>query len=94
MEREIITLCGSTRFREEFREVERKLTLNGKIVLPPAIYGKSEGIEYSKEMAKKLPHLEESEAIKQIIASAELDPNGPVANRFAEYISLALTTFF
>ena len=45
-------------------------------------------------MAKKLPHLEESEAIKQIIASAELDPNGPVANRFAEYISLALTTFF
>jgi biopolymer transport protein ExbD len=47
-----------------------------------------------KEMAKKLPHLEESEAIKQIIASAELDPNGPVAKRFAEYISLALTTFF
>ncbi len=45
-------------------------------------------------MAKKLPHLEESEAIKQIIASAELDPNGPVAKRFAEYISLALTTFF
>lgn len=47
-----------------------------------------------KEMAKKLPHLEESEAIEQIIATAELDPNGPVAKRFAEYIALALSTFF
>lgn len=47
-----------------------------------------------KEMAKKLPHLEESEAIKQIIATAEQDPNGPVAKRFSEYIALALQTFF
>lgn len=47
-----------------------------------------------KEMAKKLPHLEESEAIKQIIATAEQDPNGPVAKRFSEYITLALQTFF
>lgn len=47
-----------------------------------------------KEMAKKLPHLEESEAIKQIIATAEQDPNGAVAKRFSEYIALALQTFF
>ena len=54
MKREIITLCGSTRFKEQFKEVERKLTLQGKIVLPPAIYGKSDGIEYSTELAKNL----------------------------------------
>ncbi len=54
MKREIITLCGSTRFRDEFREIERKLTLDGYIVLPPAFYGKSEGLEYSGEMEKKL----------------------------------------
>lgn len=47
-----------------------------------------------KEMAKKLPHLEESAAIKQIIATAEQDPNGVVAKRFSEYIALALQTFF
>lgn len=47
-----------------------------------------------KEMAKKLPYLEESDAIKQIIATAEQDPNGPVAKRFSEYIALALQTFF
>lgn len=57
MKREIITLSGSTRFRDQFREIERKLTLEGKIVLPPAIYGKAEGIEYSPELAKHLLEL-------------------------------------
>jgi hypothetical protein len=54
MKREIITLCGSTRFREQFREIERKLTMEGKIILPPAFYGKAEGLEYSPEMANIL----------------------------------------
>jgi hypothetical protein len=54
MKREIITLSGSTRFRDQFREIERKLTMKGKIVLPPAIYGKAEGLEYTPEMAKNL----------------------------------------
>jgi len=54
MKREVVVLCGSTRFREEFRNVERALTLAGKIPLPPAIYGKAEGIKYSNEMSKHL----------------------------------------
>ncbi len=54
MKREIITLCGSTRFKDQFKEIERKLTMDGKIVLPPAFYGKAEGLEYSPEMAKLL----------------------------------------
>lgn len=58
MKREIITLCGSTKFMKQFKEVERKLTMEGKIVLPPAIYGKAEGIEYSEEMARNLFELQ------------------------------------
>lgn len=54
MKREIITLCGSTRFRDQFKEIERKLTMEGKIPLPPAFYGKADGIEYSPEMAQNL----------------------------------------
>jgi hypothetical protein len=54
MKRKIVTLSGSTKFRDQFREIERELTMEGKIVLPPAIYGKAEGIKYTPEMAKHL----------------------------------------
>ena len=57
MKRDIITLCGSTRFMQQFREVEKALTLEGNITLPPAIYGKIEGIEYPKELAMHLYNL-------------------------------------
>lgn len=39
---------------KEFKEAERALTFEGKIPLPPAIYGKAEKIEYSEELAKSL----------------------------------------
>ena len=29
----VITLCGSTRFKNEFYEVQKKLTLEGNIVI-------------------------------------------------------------
>ena len=54
MRREIITLCGSTRFMDAFKEVERALTFEGIIPLAPAIYGKAENVEYSEELAKNL----------------------------------------
>ena len=54
MKRETITLSGSTRFKDQFKEIEKKLTMEGKIVLPPAIYGKTEGTKYSPEMTKHL----------------------------------------
>ena len=55
MKRDVVTLCGSTRFMKEFKEVERALILDGKIPLLPAIYEKAEGIgEYSEEMGKHL----------------------------------------
>jgi len=38
MKPEVITLCGSTRFMKQFKEVERALTLDGIIPLVPAIY--------------------------------------------------------
>jgi|GEM_PF-3485829 len=36
---EIVCLCGSTRFKEEFIKVQEKLTLEGKIVLSVGLFG-------------------------------------------------------
>ena len=38
---ECVCLCGSTRFKDHFEKIHKSETLNGKIVLVPAFYGKS-----------------------------------------------------
>ena len=35
----VVTICGSTRFRDEIAEVNRELTLAGYIVLAPGVFG-------------------------------------------------------
>jgi hypothetical protein len=35
----VITLCGSTRFKDEFMEVNKKLTLEGNIVISVGLFG-------------------------------------------------------
>lgn len=35
----IVCLCGSTRFKEEFEQVNRSETLAGNIVLAPGVFG-------------------------------------------------------
>ena len=37
----VITLCGSTRFKDEFMEVQKKLTLEGNIVISVGLFGHS-----------------------------------------------------
>ena len=37
----VITLCGSTRFKEQFMEVQKKLTLDGYIVISVGLFGHS-----------------------------------------------------
>ena len=37
----IITLCGSTRFKDEFMEVQKRLTLEGNIVISVGLFGHS-----------------------------------------------------
>ncbi len=35
----IITLCGSTRFKDEFMETQKRLTLEGNIVISVGLFG-------------------------------------------------------
>lgn len=37
----VVTLCGSTRFKDEFMEAQKKLTLEGKIVISVGLFGHS-----------------------------------------------------
>ncbi len=37
----VITLCGSTRFKDEFLDTQKKLTLEGNIVISVGLFGHS-----------------------------------------------------
>ena len=46
----VITLCGSTRFEEEFMNVQRDLTLQGNIVISVGVFGHSRDKEVWENM--------------------------------------------
>lgn len=39
----VITLCGSTKFKEEFLQVQKELTLKGNIVISVGLFGHADG---------------------------------------------------
>ncbi|WP_145415538.1 hypothetical protein [Paenibacillus xylanexedens] len=53
----IITLCGSTKFKEQFEEVNAFLTLQGNIVISLAFFEQSEGFEINEKQAELLGNL-------------------------------------
>lgn len=46
----MVTLCGSTRFKDEFLEVQKKLTLEGNIVISVGLFGHLGDSEVWKNM--------------------------------------------
>ena len=46
----VITLCGSTRFKKEFMEVQKRLTLEGSIVISVGLFGHSGDSEVWENM--------------------------------------------
>lgn len=39
----VITLCGSTRFKDEFMQQQKRLTLEGNIVISVGLFGHADG---------------------------------------------------
>ena len=59
----VITLCGSTRFKDQFLEAQKRLTLAGNIVINVGGYiGQStrSEIEYARSQGKTIEFLEEA----------------------------------
>ena len=50
----IITLCGSTRFKEQFLEAQKRLTLEGNIVISVGLFGHSGDNEVWTEGTKEM----------------------------------------
>jgi len=52
-----ITLCGSTKFKKEFEEWNRKLTLAGHVVYSVSCFGHADNLEFTKEEKKRLDRI-------------------------------------
>ena len=50
----IITLCGSTRFKEQYLEAQKRLTLEGNIVISVGLFGHSGDDEVWTEGTKAM----------------------------------------
>lgn len=50
----VITLCGSTRFKEQFLEAQKRLTLEGNIVISVGLFGHSGDDEVWAEGTKEM----------------------------------------
>ena len=50
----IVTLCGSTRFKEQFMEIQKRLTLNRCIVISVGLFGHSGDEEVWKPGTKEM----------------------------------------
>ena len=50
----VITLCGSTKFKEEFMTVQKRLTLEGYIVISVGLFGHSGDAEVWEEGVKEM----------------------------------------
>ena len=50
----IVTLCGSTRFKEQFMEAQKQLTLQGCIVISVGLFGHSGDADVWKPGVKEM----------------------------------------
>ena len=50
----VITLCGSTRFKDAFLEIQKRLTLEGNIVISVGLFGHSGDTEVWTEGTKEM----------------------------------------
>ena len=53
----IITLCGSTKFKDEYLTVQRNLSLQGHIVLSVGLFAHADSVELSVEDKIRLDNL-------------------------------------
>ena len=94
----VITLCGSTKFKDEFLKVQKELTLKGYIVLTVGLFGHSGDNEVWENMdegtlTKTKEMLDDMHKVK-IDMSDEIfviNVNGYISERTRNEIDYAIT---
>ena len=88
----IITLCGSTRFKEQYIAEEKRLTLEGNIVISVGLFGHSGDPEVYENDNKKMlddMHLRKIDLADEIFV---INPGGYVGESTRREISYAIET--
>ena len=52
----VITLCGSTKFKEDFIRIQRELTLKGYVVISVGLFGHADG-EYQTVLTEEVKEM-------------------------------------
>ncbi|MCR8643978.1 hypothetical protein NV379_15100 [Paenibacillus sp. N1-5-1-14] len=84
----VITLCGSTKFKDQFEQANAYLTLQGNIVISVAFFEQSDGFEITEEQAALLGELH----FRKIDLSDEIfviDVDGYIGNSARQEIQYA-----
>jgi len=88
----IITLCGSTKFKNEFIEVQKNLTLKGNIVISVGLFGHSGDNEVWNENTKEMlddMHKRKIDLADEIFV---INKNGYIGNSTKNEIEYAIKT--
>ena len=85
----VITLCGSTRFSDEFTAAQKRLTLEGNIVLSVGLFGHSGDNEVWSENTKEMlddMHLRKIDMADEIFV---INPGGYIGESTGREIQYA-----
>lgn len=85
----VITLCGSTRFKEQYLETQKRLTLEGNIVISVGLFGHSGDDEVWTEGTKEMlddMHLRKIDLADEICV---INPGGYIGSSTQREIAYA-----
>lgn len=88
----VITLCGSTRFKEQFIEIQKQLTLEGNIVISVGLFGHSGDDEAWTEGTKQMLDDMHKQKIDMADEIFVINVNGYIGSSTKSEIEYALKT--
>ena len=85
----VITLCGSTRFKDQFLEAQKRLTLEGNIVISVGLFGHSGDDEVWTEGTKEMLDDMHKRKIDMAESIYVINPGGYIGSSTASEINYA-----